>query len=229
MQFNLLPDVKLEYLKAQRSKRFVTFIALCVGGTALAIFLILLFNVHVMQRQHMSHLNEDIATDSRTLENIPDLDKILTVQNQLASLPGLHDEKPVATRLFNYLSQVTPTQITISQLEVSFDETTIRFEGSADALSTVNKFIDTLKFTKYTLDGETVTDNSPLAFSDVVLSNFGINETEANYTIDLTFDPTIFDSASEVGLVVPQIVSTRSAVERPDILFREQEDGTGGQ
>src|SRR5689334_20407685 len=101
IQFNLLPDVKLEYLKAQRLKQAVVSIAAIVAGVVLAVLVILFLVVDVFQKQHLKAVNNDIKTYTAKLQSIPDLNKILTVQNQLNSLPALHAQKPVTSRLFN--------------------------------------------------------------------------------------------------------------------------------
>lgn len=218
IQFNLLPDVKLEYLKAQRLKRVVMVVSTLVSAAALTVFVILLMAVQVVQKRHLGNLTEDIRLDSATLKAVPEIDKILTVQNQLTSLPPLHNQKPVASRLVGYLSQVTPAQVSISKLNVDFANKTMRFTGDADALSTVNKFVDTLKFTDYAVpDGS----KQGKAFSNVVLTEFARDAQGATYQIDLVFDAAIFDRAANVALTVPKIITTRSETEKPGELFKE--------
>ncbi|HET7641375.1 MAG TPA: PilN domain-containing protein, partial [Ktedonobacteraceae bacterium] len=165
----------------------------------------------------ISDLNKDIASTSHELENTPDLTKVLTVQNQLKSLPKMHDQKPVASRFFNYLSQVTPTKASISSSKIDFANQTITITGTADSLVTVNTFADTLKFTTYNTANSTSTKN---AFSNVVLSNFSRDKSNAGYTLTLKFDKQIFSSASEITLTVPKITTTRSTVEQPTALFK---------
>jgi hypothetical protein len=54
----------------------------------------------------------------------------------------------------------------------------------------------------------------------VVLSDFTRTDKEATYTITLSYNPVIFDSASNVVLTVPKIISTRSETEKPTELFK---------
>ena len=164
---------------------------------------------------------------SNQLSNTKDLDKILTVQNQLKSLPGLHDEKAVSSRMFGYITQLTPQKANISKLELNFDENTISISGSADGLSTVNAYVDTLKFTKYTTNDEDPQTNN--AFSDVVLSAFGRTATETTYTISASFDPVIFSQQQEVTLTVPKITSSRSVTEQPNDLFQAESTNESNQ
>jgi len=222
IQFNLLPDVKLEYLKATRNKRLVLGTSLLVIAASLAVLILLLGIVHVFQKKNLSDLNNDIKTYTDQLQSTPDLSKILTVQNQLGVLPGLHDKKAVTSRLFGYLTQLTPRAATISQLNLDFTQNTIVITGNANSLDIVNTYVDTLKFTKFTKPGAEE-GTSTNAFSEVVLSQFSRNNSGANYTITTKFDAAIFDSASDVKLNVPRIISTRSATEQPTDLFKSPE------
>lgn len=222
IQFNLLPNVKLEYIKATRRKRLVMTGASLMMAVALGITILLFLVVNVIQKQHLKALSNDINQGVKELQETPNLDKILTVQNQLMSLDGLHDQKPVASRLFGYLAQITPVEVSIAQLDVDFDQNTMRFTGSSDSLSSINKFVDTLKFTNYRLKGSDNAEESKNAFASVVLSSFNRNSQEANYTIDLVFDPVIFSITQEAELVVPSAVTTRSETEKP--LFQPQQE-----
>ena len=165
IQFNLLPDVKQEFIRSRQLKRMVVLLAIIISALALTIFVLLLLIVHVFQKQHIKDQNEDIKKYSSQLQNTPDLDKILTIQNQLNSLSGLHDKKVVTSRVFSYTTQLTPAQASISKLSIDFTSNTMSINGSANSIETVNKFVDTLKFTTYsTGDGS----EEKKAFSDVL-------------------------------------------------------------
>lgn len=268
IQINLLPDIKLEYIKARRLKRTVFAICAMVSGASLLLFILLFLSVTVAQTRHLSNLETDITDHTNELKAMPDLAKILTIQNQLGELSSLHNSKPVASRMFTYIGQLAPRDANITTLTVNFDEQSMTIEGNAPSLASVNKFIDTLKFTTYKLDtinsvwqadnkykqndvvgrnGELYTatadhtasnDTEPgvgsqwksvwkqtsNAFSEVVLSEFGVDESAeasrpANYTIKLKYAPAIFDSQSDSKLIVPNQVTTRSATERPTNVF----------
>lgn len=218
IQFNLLPDVKIQYLKARRQKHLVMMVSTVVIIAALVFLIILTTTLFGLQRKNISDLTTDIENATTELQNTPDLSKILTVQNQLNSLPQLHDDKPVASRVFGYIDQATPSNVSIARLNVNFESNTMRISGSADSLETVNKFIDTLKFTEYTVDGDDATE---LAFSNVILNNFGRDANNASYTIEVSFDSVIFSQLNEVALKVPNVVTSRSDVAQPAVLFEE--------
>jgi hypothetical protein len=229
IQFNLLPDIKMQYVKSERTKRVVVAASVLVSAGALFLLILMFLVVNVFQKDHLGDVNKDIKTYSTTLQNTKDLAKILTVQNQLQSLPALHEQKPVTSRLFKYLGQVVSAQINIGKLEVDFDQNTMTFTGTADALSSVNTFVDTLKFTTYSTEDGSITSKS--AFKGVVLSEFTrTSDKGATYTITMSFEPDIFDSSKDVGLVVPPgKITTRSETEKPTELFQPLPTNKSGQ
>lgn len=221
IQLNLLPDVKLEFIKAQRAQRLAFSIAFLASGVAIALLVILL-SLTGLQKKHLNDLNKDITKATSDLQKKPQINKILTVQNQLESLTALHDKKPAAPRLLEYLNQVTPSQVDISSLAVDFTQQTATITGSADSLSSVNKYVDTLKFTTYTTEDN---HNPTPAFSNVVLTSFALSSGAkdsahtASYTVSMSYDPVIFDTTQKVSLSVPNLITTRSESSQASDLF----------
>jgi Tfp pilus assembly protein PilN len=200
IQFNLLPNVKLEYVKAQRTKHFLALLSSVVGIVSIAVLLVAIVFVDVMQKKTLSDENSDITRYSAQLKSIPNLNQILTVQNQLSTLTSLHEQKPVVSRLFTYVSQVTPSQANLNQLNIDYTGNTLTVGGVAPSLDVVSTYTDTLKATMYSVAGK----GSTHAFSDVVLSSFGRDQNGATFTITCSFDPTIFNTDDNVQLTVPQ-------------------------
>lgn len=206
VQFNLLPDVKLQYVKARRTKYLMTMISVVATAAAVSIMLFFLFMANVIQTRSLSDLQDDIDTYSAELQGVEDLSRILTVQNQLSTLTQLHDDKPVTSRLFTYISQLTPSEASLNRVEIDYEAGTLSISGDAPSLDVVSLYTDTLKATYYTMGDST--EDSPKAFSNVVLSSFSRNEQGASFTITLTFDPVIFNSQQDVKLVVPSGAKT---------------------
>lgn len=211
IQFNLLPDIKLEYIKTTRTKRLIMLIAAMITAISLTVMILLFTIVNGLQATHLKNLSAEIEADANAIKDTQDIEKILTIQSQLTSLPALHEQKPVASRLFKYIGQVTPVDVSIAKLNINFTDQTIIVTGAADNLGTVNKFVDTLKFTEFKTDG-----TQERAFFEVVLSSFGKDVKGASYTINLKFKPAVFDSAHDIELIIPNIITTRSQTEKPD-------------
>lgn len=215
IQFNLLPDVKQEYIRSQRLKRLMVSVSVVASAAALTVLVLAFTAVYVAQKKIISDLNDGIASSSRTLKSEPNIADILTVQSQLGSLDALNSQKPVASRIFGYLSQLTPTQTTISDMHVDFTQNTMTITGNAPSLDVVNTFVDSLKFTNYTTSGS----SSPQpAFSSVVLASFSRSATSATYSITFNFDPTIFSVANDVTLTVG---NQSQAAQEPSIIFKK--------
>jgi hypothetical protein len=223
IQFNLLPDVKIEYVKAQQTKRLVVGIALIATASSFAIFLLLFLIVHGAQHKNMSDLSKDITKYTAQLQGTKDLNKILTIQNQLGALNGLHDQKVAASREFGFFQQLTPSDVAISRLATDFTSNTMTIVGAAPSLDRVNTFTDTLKFATFSDGGS----DSAKAFSNVVLSQFGRDDISTTYTITLSFAPTLFTNDGNKTLTVPHTVTTRSITEQPSAIFQKLTTGTG--
>jgi Tfp pilus assembly protein PilN len=221
IQFNLLPDVKLDFIKAQRYRRVVIAVSFLVTAASV-VLLVLLLSVDGLQKKNLNNLQKDIASETSELRNKPNISTILTVQNQLESLTALHNGKPAASRLFTYLNELTPATVSINNLAVDFTQYTVTITGTADTLSSINQYIDTLKLTTYSSGSS---NSSSPAFSNVVLSSFSLNtaasaqDTEpAQYTITLSYDKNIFDITQNISLSVPS-VTTRAQLQDPPDLF----------
>jgi Tfp pilus assembly protein PilN len=219
IQFNLLPDIKIQYLKAKRQEHAVILASIVAVIAAATVLILLLAVVHGLQKKSLSDLNGDIKVASDELKRTPNLTKILTVQNQLNALPALHDQKAVSSRLFTYLSTLTPSAASISDLTLDYELGTLTVSGSADSLTTVNKYVDNLKFTQYNTQADSTKKN---AFSEVVLTSFSRDAEQTSYTLIFKFDPLIFAGTEEVALTVPKIISTRSEVDKPAALFQAE-------
>lgn len=231
IQLNLLPDIKLQYIKAQRSRRLVVTISALVTLVSVGLLLILL-SVSGLQKKHLSDLSNDISSESSKLQGEPDIKKILTVQNQLSSLTALHAAEPTAARLFSYLNQITPATVNITDFNIDFTQHTATITGTSGSLAFVNQYVDTLKNTSYTDDSGG--DPKP-AFSNVVLTNFSLNTNSqnagqaANYTMNIAYDPTIFDITKVVKLSVPRATTRQILQGQGDDLFQAAPDTGGGQ
>jgi hypothetical protein len=229
-QLNLLPDVKMEYIKAKRQQRLAVSIAFIVTIVTIGL-LVLLLAADGLQKKHLSDLSRDITNDGNSLQQQPQITKVLTVQNQLESLTALHNGKPAASRVFDYLNAVTPAQVDINNFTIDFTQYTATITGTADALSSVNQYVDTLKATTYTSNMST--GRLP-AFSDVVLASFGLSSTPttagqaATYSINFSYDKNIFDVTQQIKLTVPSLTPSRSNVVQPSDLFQAT-PSKGGQ
>lgn len=222
IQFNLLPDVKIEYIKTKRLKRLMmlgSFVA--VGASMLILFLT--FSYSAIQKRHMSELNKDIETIKNELDSIPELKKILSVQDQLNALPDLYMGRPALDRLPDYLERTTPSGIGLNHLQLDMSINQIEVTGNANSLETVNSYVDTLKFTTYKTSEEG-SEVAP-AFNSVVLVQFGRDSNQATFTISFMYDPQIFDISKEIQLSVPNKVTSHAQAPNNNLFNGEPQEG----
>lgn len=220
---NLLPDIKKDYLKAKRTKRMFMTIAFFMSTGAIASVVLMSMYVFGVQNLLITSDQHSIDDSIKTLTSVEDLDKIVSVQNQLRALPGLHEDKPAATKLFGYLATITPNSVSLNSINIKFEDNVIEAKGIGEDFKAVNTFVDTLKNANYTYkDGP----ESQLAFSNVVLDTIGVNKDESSFKVLFEFEPDIFDNNLEgLKLTVPNITSTRSETEKPKSLFDSPKEG----
>lgn len=189
VQFNLLPDVKLQYIRVERTKKLVYTIAGLVSVISLALFLIALVSVDVLQKSEMNSAGTSVDKASSQLKGITQVNNIITVQNQLKSLVSLHQNKNITSRIFTYLPQLTPANVSINKLDLDLTKDTMDISGTANSQQDVNTFVDTLKFATYKVAS---TDTPKAAFTSVVESGFSITANNISYSISVQYDPKLF-------------------------------------
>jgi Tfp pilus assembly protein PilN len=229
LQFNLLPDVKQEYLKTERTKKTVIMVAFAASAVSLFLLLLMMTNVYVINKKKLNDADKDVKKYSDQLKAIPNLDRVLTVQNQLKSVASLHQSKHVTSRLYTYLPQITPTNVCLGKVSLDLAGSSLILEGTTDTLKSVNTYVDTLKFTTYQLSGQ---ETKTKAFPTVTESQFGLSQgggvggqtttcagkpANASYQLSVQFDPVLFSNSSKVTLTVPPGLSTtRSVLDDPN-------------
>ncbi len=217
IQLNLLPDVKAQYIKSERTRRTAIVISLIVIVASFGLVALMASVVYGAQKLALASSNKKIDQLSKELKSTKDIEKMLTVQSQLGTLDQLHNSKTVNSRLFAYLTQIVPSNVQLSSVKVNLEDNTATLTGTTDSLQSNNVFVDTLKFTKYQLEGS---QEQPQAFNDVVLTSFGRDEKGASFTIDLSYDPALFGTSSEgIKLILKEGVTTRQ--DQPSTLFNK--------
>lgn len=105
---NMLPDVKLEYLKVRRTQAQVISIAVIIAAAVVGITILLAVWVYGGQSLQKKLLGDSRDKLTTNLKNVPNLNKYLTVQNQLAQLSTLHGSKNDFSRLLTFLPTLMP-------------------------------------------------------------------------------------------------------------------------
>lgn len=229
---NLLPDVKKEFLKAQRTRNTVislSILSMFIAG-GLTVFLALF--VYVGQGAAIKLVNDDIDKKQATLEGKTEITKYLTIQNQLSSLRVLHskDYKVLYSRLLDYLPQLNPSSpnnVQLGTVRVLNDGALINLQGTTQDFHALDTFKNTLEQAKLSYaDGDETKEIA--IFSDITLKTASLAQSDSgsnvSFEFDLTYTPDIFSpDITNYQLVVPKLTISDAQNNAPNELF-----GTSG-
>lgn len=230
IRLNMLPDIKREYLHARRTEAKVIAGAGLVSLIAIALVVILGLWVYGAQSLQKTSLTSTISKNMRQLKDIKDIDKYVTIQNQLASIDSLHDSKAIYSRLFDILpalNPVAPNSVKISDLVLDASTTTLTFTGETASYTALETFRDTLQNASLTYTSDAANDSSTSAteglFSKVTVDTQTISKNSSgqpvvSFTVSTTFNPKTFArSTKTVAVNVPNKETTQSKVDAPDV------------
>lgn len=231
---NLLPDVKLEYLKTRRTQARVISIAVLVTAAAIGLVVLVAVWVYGVQTVHKGYLTGEIEKNGKQLKQLPEIDKYLTLQNQLSKLSALHDNKTDFSRLLTYLPALNPAppnNVTFTSVEAGTSDlgSTLSFRGEANNYTGLNTFRDTLTNAALKYDGTT-----EKLFDSVVVSSSSLELGTGGtmivvFTIETTYNANAFlYSVKDPVVSVPQITTTPSTQAAPNA-FRQSSVKKEGQ
>lgn len=236
IQLNLLPDIKREFIRAQKIRNKVISGSILLMIITAGSLTVLAFFAYGAQRVHQGILDGQINSRSKELTEQKDIDKYLTIQNQLKSLPGLHSAKGSYSRLFDYLVRLNPAapdNIRLSKLALDSAGKTMTVEGFAGNYKSLNVFQKTLENAElvYRESDEEVREK---LFSSVIMSQVGVGDQQsgtetrkaASFTATLTFADKAFATDTQAPtILVPNKNITNSVVGTPQIFETNIEGG----
>lgn len=234
IELNLLPDIKLQYVRAGRARRRVVSIV-SVGGL-IAVGLVVLFGIYVyaVQPARGYFLDNSIRDNAKKLSDVKDLNGYLSVQQQLAALPELHGQKQVYSRIISYLPILNPTapnNIRISRLVISSeDKNTLKIDAFAPSYTAATIFESTVRSARFSYGGDANVQTVPL-FSAVSLTNAALGQDSngnkvVTFTLTLTAsDPVFAFDSTNASISVPNKNATGSAASVPSDLFETSTPG----
>ena len=158
IEINLLPNVKRELLKTRAMRNRVISISFLVGGASIAavVVLALILGSQIAAEAVQSGVIKD---RNDKLMAVEDLNKVVTIQNQLTKINEQHSRKKINSRIFDVVTAVNPVapnNVSFSDIKVNPESKTITLEGSAvngySALETLKKTILNTKV--QTTDGD---------------------------------------------------------------------------
>lgn len=123
ISLNLLPDVKKDLLRVRRERNLVVSISVVVVGASIGVLLLLSGTLGVLIGAK-ALMENSIKNDEQTIKQAQkkkQLDKYITIQNQLKQIGKLKSDQQVYSRLMDYLTQLnpaTPNNVQISSAKI---------------------------------------------------------------------------------------------------------------
>ncbi len=211
IEINLIPDVKLELLKARRQRRMVISAAILTSIVAGAVVVLLALYAFGVQTVADTLANGNIESENKKLSKVKDLSKTLTIQNQLEQLSRSQSDKNITSRLFDIISVTVPegkNAVTIKRLAFKSEESTIDIEAEAtngyEALEVFKKTIGQTTF-QYNVDGEA---QEPVKIATAITdgerrySEDDQGRQVLRFSISFTYTEEMFKPDSEDGRIV---------------------------
>lgn len=235
VELNLLPDIKKEFLRAQRTRNLVISGAIMTSIIAGGFVVILASTVYVGQQAIKKKLSDDITTSQRNLEAKPEINKYLAIQGQLTAIDKVSSSRSQYARLLDFLpllNPAPPSNVSLTNAMLTKADNSLVMDGEASTFEAVNNFRYTLENAKlqYKVGGQPTETN---LFSDVKIDRPAIatnegGKTRASFKLTLTFAPEAFDMATtDIKISVPKLTTSNSDQNAPkESLFN---GGTTGE
>ena len=163
ISINLLPDVKKDLLRVRRERNLVVTVSVIAVGVSVGILLVLGATLGGMTVAKMA-TESSIESNEKKIDDAiknDQLNRYLTIQNQLSQIDGLKGEQQIYSRLMDYLVALNPaapnnatlqnvilsssgTSSSSSSSSSSADGITVTLEGSTADFASLNVYKNTL-------------------------------------------------------------------------------------
>lgn len=215
ISINLLPDVKKDLLRVRRERNLVVSVSVLAVGASVAILVILggwLGALAIAKNAHESAIDKSESTITKAKED-DELDKYLTIQNQLSQIDGLKDSQNVYSRLMDYLTQLNPAYpnnaaLTTVTLDTESGDIEVTLEGTTQDFATLNVYKNTLINAQLSYETKVESDDSDdSADSEETTDDESSNDSDKESTekVEATKED-LFSSVS----VTDSVLSSRS-------------------
>jgi len=203
---NLLPQEQRDARTNKKSQRLLSSSLYASGFVLLLAAGLLAFYTKVSQQNRIEDLQNETQAALVEIRKTEELGNLLTVQNQLESLPGLHSNKAITSRIFDYFSKIVPSEINLTQADVWFSN-----EGATSVPNGDDFAVDPSRVTssspqRITLSGEAKDPFSYNIFVDILknaefTAQYSVEDLQNNQPSSTAavkaFDNVITDSASK--------------------------------
>lgn len=232
IEINLIPDVKQEYLKAQSMRAKVTSVSVLISMVAVGV---IVFLVAYMGTQLVREgaVDKSVNDEYTTLMNKnPDLNNIVTIQNQLANISELNNSKHITSRILEVLSAINPeapNDVKMTAVTLNPTEQTLSIEAIAkNGFQAADIFKKTILNTNvtYTLDGkdQTVPLTNTVDLGEVSYGTDAAGTKVLRFKLSFEYAGDLLSNMAQgVKIVTPtgKVDVTDSKIYVPDSLFSQ--------
>lgn len=157
IQVNLIPDIKIQVIKARASRTKAIVISIIISLVFVGVTILLALYTFAVQTVVDSNLNNQISSEVDKFNSVEDISKLLTIQNQLKTIPLTHSSKNLTSRSFSILSPVITASgglTNISNTNIDLDTNTMNITGSTPNYATFESFLKSLQscYVQYTTE-----------------------------------------------------------------------------
>lgn len=235
IEVNLIPDVKREYLRAQRMRNSVISLSILVSIIAGATVALLIVYVGTQTAREWL-ADRSIKEQYSKLSSVEDADQIVTIQNQLSQLSSMHNNKMINSRIFSVLEAVNPpapNDIKMSTVNLDPSETRLTIEGSAAnsfaATDMLKKMIlnTKIKYTDSSNQEQTKALTSDVTVSDTSYGEDASGAKVLRFKLSFTYPEELLANDSknlQIEAPTGSINVTDSRLHVPDSLFSPRTD-----
>lgn len=200
IEINLIPDVKRELLKAQRTRAAVISGSILTSIVAVAVVVVVILYLGV-QGVRGSLVDQAIKDGYAKLSSVEDLSKMLTIQNQISHIDQLNETKKLDSRVFDVLMAVVPpapNEVQVSQLSLNTDESTLTLQGQTRAYDSMEVFKKTIESSIIVFNEDDKEQQVPLA-SDISTSDVSYGENPdgqkvLRFSLSFKYPPELFSA-----------------------------------
>lgn len=241
IQINLLPDIKRQHLRAQRTRNIVIAISMLLSAIAVGVVVVMYLGLGATKVITSTTIqsNKDLYKE---ISETDDINKLVTIQNQLTKIENLQNNRSVNSRMFAVLEAIAPkapakvsfTSVTISPSESLMTIQAITTTGY-ETVESMKKKIAAAKMTYYQNakdSGEKqetmlIQEQTKVAVSEVGYGENDKKETTVSFTMSFKYADGLFNNTTkDIAISLPEgdVDVTDSKRRLPESLFTNKKD-----
>lgn len=202
IQINLLPDVKLEFIRMRRMRRLVIMIGIVVVSVSIIITSLVTFNFYSVKQATIKTQGKQIEDAIGAIRTEENLQKILTAKQSIATLNEIHKEKWVAGNTIFYINDILLDEVGLDGYSFDFNANTfslsLRLVDGADSDEVPyqqERVFESAFYVEGNKEVESIGEakqRENRVFSKIICNGCGIGQDTQDFTISGDFIPKIF-------------------------------------